>query len=232
MKRTSAALLALFFVLTVCAASVLYFTTVRNTSVSPGDSGLYIIIDAGHGGMDGGTTAADGTLEKDINLSVAKKLESMLKACGFKTVMLRSADELIGDNSLSTIRARKVSDIKTRLEITQSYPDALLISIHQNHYSVEKYSGAQVFYSPNAPESKLLAESVQGSIVGNIQPENTRQIKAVGTNIYLLYNCTQPSIMVECGFMSNQAEAQKLKDSNYQSQMAFSIMNGIINYLE
>lgn len=191
-----------------------------------------VLVNSPHGGMDGGTSAADGTREKDINLSIAKKLNSILIASGYKTVMLRNDDALIGDNSLSTIRARKVSDIRKRLEIAESYPDSVLISIHQNHYSVPKYSGAQVFYSTNSPESKILAQSVQQSVVEELQPDNSRKIKPVGSNIYLLYNCTIPAIMVECGFLSNINEAEKLKTDSYQTQMALSIMQGITDYLE
>ena len=231
MKRFAVVLTAVLLIFCACNFAVVFLKFGKKTSSQVHDE-LYIIIDAGHGGMDGGTSAADGTLEKDINLSVSKKLDLMFKACGFNTVMLRNDDELIGDNSLTTIRARKVSDIKTRLNIIHSYPKAILISIHQNHYSVEKYSGAQVFYSPKLAESKFIAQSVQSSIVNNLQPENNRQIKAVGTNIYLLYNCEVPSIMVECGFLSNYSETQKLKNDAYQKQLAFSIFNGIINYLE
>ena len=170
--------------------------------------------------------------KKTSTCLLPKKINSFLLASGYKTVMLRSSDELIGDNSLSTVRARKVSDIRKRLEIAESYPDSVLISIHQNYYSVPKYSGAQVFYSPNSPKSIVLAQSVQDSIVASLQPENNRKIKAVGTNIYLLYNCTRPAIMVECGFLSNTQETEKLKTDSYQTQMALSIMQGIINYLE
>ncbi len=201
-------------------------------SASPENKGFYIIVDAGHGGMDGGTSAADGTKEKDINLSIARKLNLLLVASGYKTVMLRNDDALIGDNSLSTIRARKVSDIRKRLEVAESYPESILVSIHQNYYSVPKYSGAQVFYSTNSPKSKILAQSIQDSVVNGLQPDNDRKIKAVGSDIYLLYNCTLPAVMVECGFMSNEREAEKLKTDSYQTQMALSIMQGILNYLE
>ena len=201
-------------------------------SANPENKGFYIIVDAGHGGMDGGTSAADGTKEKDINLSIARKLNLLLVASGYKTVMLRNDDALIGDNSLSTIRARKVSDIRKRLEVAESYPESILVSIHQNYYSVPKYSGAQVFYSTNSPKSKILAQSIQDSVVNGLQPDNNRKIKAVGSDIYLLYNCTLPAVMVECGFMSNESEAEKLKTDSYQTQMALSIMQGILNYLE
>ncbi|MBR4051373.1 MAG: N-acetylmuramoyl-L-alanine amidase [Clostridia bacterium] len=232
MKRIFIGFVSLVFIFGCCLFLVRLYNKTESVSSSAENRGLYIILDAGHGGMDGGTSAADGTKEKDINLSIAKKLNSLLVASGYKTVMLRNDDALIGDNSLSTIRARKVSDIRKRLEIAESYPDSMLISIHQNYYSVPKYSGTQVFYSTNSPESKILAQSVQQTVVKMLQPNNSRKIKPVGSNIYLLYNCTIPAIMVECGFLSNVNEAQKLKTDSYQTQIALSIMQGITDYLE
>lgn len=232
MKRMFVGIISLSAILCCCIVLSCVDNKVDLASVNPENTGLYVILDAGHGGMDSGTSAADGTREKDINLIIAKKLDSLLRASGYKTIMLRSDDALIGDNSLTTIRARKVSDIRKRLEIAQSYPDSMLISIHQNYYSVPKYNGTQVFYSPNSPQSKVLAQSIQDSVVHIMQPDNNRKIKAVGSNIYLLYNCTIPAIMVECGFLSNVNEAEKLKTDSYQTQMAFTIMQGIINYLE
>ena len=229
MKRIFAALFSLIIFFIFCS-SLNYKASF--SSVTPKNSELYIIIDAGHGGMDGGTSAADGTKEKDINLSISRILNSLLIASGYNTVMLRSDDELIGDNTLPTIRARKVSDIRKRLEIAESYQNSLLISIHQNYYPEFKYYGTQVFYSNNSPESKYLAQSIQQSVVNKLQPDNKRKIKPVGTNIYLLYNCTIPAIMVECGFLSNVNEAEMLKSQSYQLQVAFSIMQGIIDYLE
>ncbi|MBQ9552095.1 MAG: N-acetylmuramoyl-L-alanine amidase [Clostridia bacterium] len=194
--------------------------------------GFSIILDPGHGGEDGGASAADGTLEKTINLQIAKQLEPMLNACGYQTILLRESDSLIGDNSLPTIRQRKVSDIRRRLAMVEMNPDSLLISIHQNHFTDPKYDGAQVFYSGNDPQSRLLADCIQEAIVTRLQPDNTREIKQTGSNIYLLYHCKTPAVMVECGFLSNPAEAARLKDEAYQKEMAFSVLCGILKYLE
>lgn len=191
-----------------------------------------VIIDAGHGGEDGGTSSADGLLEKDINLKIALKLRSMLELLGYKTILTRDEDEQLGDLSLSTIKQRKISDIRTRLKITEDNPDAIFISIHQNHYSSPKYSGLQAFYSPKNPESRMLAEFVQKSAVDLIQPHNTRSVKEIGSNIYLLYNIKLPSVMVECGFLSNPQEASMLADEGYQSKIAFSVLCGIQKYAE
>ncbi len=191
-----------------------------------------VIVDAGHGGEDGGTCSEDGVLEKDINLSISLYLTEILRCYGYNVIMTRSNDEQIGDNSLPTIRQRKVSDVRKRLELTKLYPDSLFVSIHQNHYSSSRYSGAQVFYSPKSPVSKLLAETVQNSIVGLIQKDNERKTKEIGTNVYLLYNCENPAVMVECGFLSNTDESKLLATTDYQKKIAFSVACGIIKFLE
>lgn len=231
MNRFVASFFSLAFVLSFVFLSVKMFNKEKYTSAEV-NNGFNIIIDAGHGGEDGGTSSADGTLEKDINLSIAKILESMLNSAGYKTVMTRSSDIQLGDTSLSTIRQRKISDIRERLRITEVNDTSIFVSIHQNHYSSPLYSGTQVFYSTNSVYSKNLADSIQKRIVENIQPNNKRTIKPVGTNIYLLYNCKLPAVMVECGFMSNTEESEKLKQNDYQKQIAFSIMCGIQKYLE
>ncbi len=233
MNRFTASVLAL--ILAILSIFVIYFVFDNDekvTSATIANQEFCIIIDAGHGGEDGGTSSQDGTLEKNINLSIAKQLDFMLKSAGYKTIMTRNSDEQLGDISLTTIRQRKISDIKERLEITETNKNSIFISIHQNHFSSSVYSGTQVFYSPNSDNSKILAESIQGSVVSRIQPENKRAIKQVGTNIYLLYNCKLPAVMVECGFMSNPKESELLKNNDYQKQIAFSILCGIQNYLE
>lgn len=191
-----------------------------------------VIIDPGHGGEDGGTSSDDGILEKDINLSVSLYIAEILKCSGYNVIMTRSDDNQIGDNSLPSIRQRKISDVRKRLEITKTYPDALFVSVHQNHYSSSKYSGAQVFYSPKSPDSRILADMVQTSIVSLLQNDNMRKIKEIGTNVYLLYNCENPAIMVECGFLSNAAETKLLATPDYQKKIAFSVACGIIKFLE
>ncbi len=190
-----------------------------------------IIIDAGHGGEDGGATATDGTNEKDINLQIAKYLNSFFTSGGFKTVMTRNDDIAIYDDGCTTIKSKKVSDMHNRLDIFNSDKNSIVISIHQNKFEQEKYSGTQVFYSPNSEESQKLAENIRLSVVNMLQPENTRENKKATKDIYLLYNCTQPSVIVECGFLSNNAELQKLKTEEYQKQMAFSIYCGSLEYI-
>ena len=190
-----------------------------------------IIIDAGHGGIDGGAVAADGTTEKDINLYIALKMNAYLGNLGYETVLTRSDDESIHSEDAQTTRQKKVSDLHNRLEIIKSNPDSIFVSVHQNYYTQSKYSGAQVFFSENNPQSSVLAQCIQDSIVSSIQPDNTRKIKQNSTSIFLLSNSTVPSVMVECGFLSNVAETEKLKNEDYRMQMAEAICKGIINYI-
>lgn len=190
-----------------------------------------IVVDPGHGGIDGGTTAGDGTTEKIINLQIAQKLEQFLNAMGIKTVMTRKNDDSIHDSDATTIRQKKVSDIKNRLKIIENTENAVFVSIHQNHFGDSKYSGTQVFYSKNNPRSKELAEDIRAQIILNLQKENTREVKQSGTEIYLLYHSKVPSVMVECGFLSNEQETKKLKEESYQRQLAFLIALGIVEFL-
>ncbi|MBO5934382.1 MAG: N-acetylmuramoyl-L-alanine amidase [Clostridia bacterium] len=190
-----------------------------------------IIIDAGHGGADGGAVASDGTQEQHLNLDIALKINSYLSEHGYKTILTRSDDNSIHNTGADTIRQQKVSDIHNRLKIIESNPDSVFVSVHMNYFTESKYSGTQVFYSPNNTDSEKLAQHIQNSVVTFLQPDNTRQIKQSDSSIYLLYHSSVPSVMVECGFLSNAEETEKLKNDNYRTQMAESICNGIINYL-
>lgn len=189
-----------------------------------------VIIDAGHGGVDGGTSADDGTLEKDLNLQIALKLNEMLKSFGVKTVLIRDSDISIHDDAAKTIRQKKISDLKNRLNIINNTEESVFVSIHQNHFGESKYYGTQIFYSKNNPDSRKLADCIRMPVISYLQPDNTREIKQSGTEIYLLNNAESPSVMVECGFLSNANETSKLKDENYQRKLAFIISLGIIDY--
>lgn len=192
---------------------------------------LTVVLDAGHGGEDGGAVASDGTEEKNLNLAVCKKIELLFSVFDIDYYMIRESDRSVGDISLDTIRKRKVSDIKKRFEIVNSYENSLLLSIHQNMYVDEKYSGLQVFYAPADDHSELLAQSIQSSVIDNLQQDNCRKIKESDKSIYLLFNAMRPSVLVECGFMSNLAELDKLKSDKYQLQLAYFITCGLIDYL-
>ena len=151
---------------------------------------------------------------------------------GIKTLMTRNEDVSIHDETAETIRQKKVSDIKNRLKMINETEEAVFVSIHQNHFSNSKYSGTQVFYSKNHPHSQTLANYIRLPIISNLQPENSREIKQSGSEIYLLYHAKNPAVMVECGFLSNENETQKLKNNQYQQKLAFLIALGIVDYLK
>ncbi len=188
-----------------------------------------IIIDAGHGGEDGGAIASDGTLEKNLNLEISLKLNEIMSVLGYKTKQIRTTDTDLHETG-DTIRQRKISDIRNRFEIMNNGGNCLYISIHQNKFSDKSINGAQIFYSPNNNESKELAGFIQKSISSQLQKDNNRVIKKSGTDIFLLYNATKPTVMVECGFISNSNDLYNLKNTEYQNQMALSIAMGILNY--
>lgn len=189
-----------------------------------------IILDAGHGGFDGGAVANDGTIEKDINLKIALRLSALLKQSGFEVVMTREADVGTEDDEGERISSRKKSDLKNRLNLMKKYPDAVFVSIHLNKFTTSAAIGTQVFYGPKNEESKKLGEFIQKSVVKQLQPENKRVNKQATSSTFLLYNAEIPAVLVECGFLSNTAELKKLKTDEYQAEMAFSIFCGILDY--
>lgn len=195
-------------------------------AVIPSD--LTVVLDAGHGGEDGGAVA-NNIVEKSINLSITNKLYELFKCNGFKVIKTRSADKMLNSEG-NTLRERKVSDMKNRLELFDNNTNNVIISIHQNKFTQEQYNGSQVFYSTNNPNSKELAESIRKNIVNLLQPNNSRECKQATNSIYLLYKTTNPAIIVECGFISNYIEAQKLKDENYQNKIAFAVFSGFLDY--
>ena len=197
-------------------------------TISENTASATLVIDAGHGGFDGGAVAPDGTLEKDLNLSVALKLDSVLKIMGYDTVLVRDTDVSTADDK-GTERSQKVSDIKARLRLTEKYKDALFVSIHMNKYTSPQPHGAQVFYS-QVDGSKELAECIQRSITAGVQTDNKRVVKKTTKDIYLLYHAVIPSVIAECGFISNPDDLLKLKSDEYQLKMAAAIAAGINDY--
>ncbi len=188
-----------------------------------------LIIDAGHGGEDGGAVNENGVLEKDINLIISNDTADLLMLCGFEVTKTRNNDTSLSTDE-DTVRARKVADMKKRLEIFNSSSQNVIISIHQNKFEQEKYNGTQIFYSPNNEKSKTLAENIKFSVKSQLQNDNERECKQADSNIYLLKNATQPAVIVECGFISNKAECEKLLSDTYQKQMSYAIATGFLDY--
>ena len=189
-----------------------------------------VVIDAGHGGPDGGAVGIHGEIEKEINLEIAKELRDFLTLSGIEVVMTREEDISIHDKSAKGIAKQKASDIRNRLELMEKHPDALVVSIHQNHFTQEKYHGAQMFYGKNNPNSEVAAQSIQDAFVKYLQPDNQRQIKPGTKSVYLLEHATVPIVLVECGFLSNGEEAVLLNQKEYQEKIAFTVYCGIVNF--
>lgn len=190
-----------------------------------------IILDAGHGGMDGGCVAYNGKLEKDVNLSVTLILKDYFESFGYSVELTRDSDKAIYDDGVEGLSNKKKSDMKNRLAIFNKYQDAVAISIHQNQFTDEKYSGAQMFYCDSNDKNNVLANILQNTIKDNLQKENNREIKNSKDDLYLLKNCVCPSVMVECGFLSNKQEADKLFTKSYQKQLAFCIFLGANTFI-
>lgn len=225
----------LVFLCTVCAlAAVSIFKMSGPLIQTNTDVGISrkVIVDAGHGGVDSGAVGVNGEFEKDINLKIALHLKEILEFAGFEVIMIRDTDISLHDASADTISRKKVSDLKKRLDIINSNPDAIAVSIHQNKFSEDTSSGAQMFYGVLNPKSPALATSIQDAIVQNIQPENKRSIKKGTKSVYLLMKASIPMVLVECGFLSNAEEAAKLSTEEYQKEMAFAIFSGLTAYIE
>ncbi len=171
-----------------------------------------LIIDAGHGGEDGGATSCSGALESQINLQIALRLDDLLHLLGYETVMIRTTDISVYTEG-KTLGAKKVSDLKNRVKTVNETENGILISIHQNTFSDSKYSGAQVFYNNDA--AKTLAQGLQSAFAATVNPGSNRQCKAA-TGVYLMQHIQKPGLLIECGFLSNPEEDARLRAGEYQ----------------
>ncbi len=186
-----------------------------------------IVVDAGHGGSDPGKVGINGELEKDLNLEIAKKVEKELKDLGFQVIMTRQDDKGLKREGRES---GKKEDLRTRVDIINSSKAALAVSIHQNSYNQSDVKGAQVFYYTHSAEGKKAAAQMQEALKG-ADAQNTRQAKA-NNSYYMLKRTEVPTIIVECGFLSNPEEAKKLGEEDYQEKIAESIGEGVKRYLE
>lgn len=195
-------------------------TTLAYAAASAPEQPYTVVVDAGHGGEDGGATSVSGVLESQTNLEIAQRTDAFLMLLGFQTKMVRESDTAIYDASATTLREKKISDLRNRVQLVNETPNALLLSIHQNTYSDSRYSGAQVFYG-NGDGSRQLAETAQETIRQLLDPENNRKAKPAET-VYLMQNVSCTAILVECGFLSNEAEDLKLQSPSYQKKLALA----------
>lgn len=225
--RLLGALLPLLLVLTIVNITGEHVPASAEADFPEG--GPVVIVDAGHGGEDGGAVGIGGVQEKDINFLVALKTADQLRFLGYEVIMTRTADVMTCDDGLSTLRQRKKSDIQNRLALLEETENAFLVSIHQNYFGGYA-KGAQIFYSGNNPESKTIAQVMQNAFASMLQPENERLPKKATTDIYLLYKATRPAVVAECGFLSNGADIANLTDPGYQSRIAFVISCALTEY--
>lgn len=188
-----------------------------------------VVIDAGHGGIDGGATSCTGILESHINLQIAQKLNDLLIFMGYQTKMVRTEDVSIHTQG-NTIAAKKMSDLKQRVRIAEEENQPIFISIHQNYFQQSKYSGTQVFYAPTEG-SDLLAASMQSAVVSNLQPDNKR-ISKQASGVYLMEHLKCTAVLLECGFLSNPAEEAQLIDPNYQNKLCVVVACCISKHLD
>ncbi len=242
---TAMSLLLLAAVYTVVYIGLPSFA--KNGDLSAGSTGIYsnaaadeedrneydidftkktVVIDSGHGGKDPGKMSSDGILEKDINLSIAKKLKKLLIDAGINVVMTREDDVGLYSEDDSN---KKIADMKKRCQIIKDSNADIVVSIHQNSFESSSVSGAQVFYYKHSAEGKILAQILQNSFKENLNPDNKRQEKADST-YYLLVHTEAPTVITECGFLSNPDESALLNTDEYQEKVASAIYEGIIEY--
>lgn len=198
------------------------------TSSEPIKAGKVVVVDPGHGGIDPGKVSADGTLEKDVNLQIAKCLQEQLKNRGYVVVLTRDADEGLYADSDNN---KKVADMRRRCAIIEEAKADAVISIHQNSYSQESVHGAQVFYYKYSTEGRKLAEHIQTKIHEDVDQENMRSVKD-NTTYYMLKRTPCPTVIVECGFLSNQQETKNLCDEGYQEKLSTAIADAVEQYFQ
>ena len=183
-----------------------------------------IVIDAGHGGNDPGKIGINKALEKDINLSIAQKLKVLLESQGYEVVMTRTTSEGLYQPGS---RNMKVEDMHKRCNIITEAMPVFTVSIHQNSYPEEYVNGAQVFYYKQSPEGEALAKKIQSSMIARLDPG----VEKANDSYYMLKKTPTPTVIVECGFLSNWEEAEKLCTEEYQNKVAWAIHMGIMQYL-
>lgn len=220
-------IILVFSLIFIFIMSSFFYSSYQKSMIASVTSNV-IILDAGHGGEDGGAVGVTGIKEKDLNLKIAHKLKEKLLNAGINVVMTRNEDIMLCDKNQQ--KKRKRTDFDNRIKIAQNYDNAIFISIHMNYFEDRTQSGAQIFYSKNNPESKTIASVLQEELKNSLNPNNKRQIKGAGKEIYLLSNLKIPACLIECGFISNPTEEQLLNSDNYQDKLSETIKNGLIKY--
>ncbi|MGI5877531.1 MAG: N-acetylmuramoyl-L-alanine amidase family protein [Christensenellales bacterium] len=211
------------------AAALALLSGCARAEPAVGDRNFTVVIDAGHGGYDHGTSGTrTGVPEDKLNLQVAKKLELALENAGFTVVMTRESDEIQYDPHSGL--SRKTQDMRQRAAIIESAQPGVVISIHMNKFPDGRYGGPQVFYHRGSEQGKLLAESVQKQFNAHIEDSDREALSS--SSYFILKASSAPSILVECGFLSNERDEMRLQTESFQQQLADLILAGLLDWLE
>ena len=218
---------ALIMALTLLAAHWGSRTVTVFTESSPPERSHIVIVDPGHGGVDGGATSCTGVLESRFNLEIGLRLRDLLEFLGHRTVIIRTEDISVYTKG-ETIAQKKASDLKERVRIVNEAENGILLSIHQNNFGDSRYSGAQVFYAATEG-SQSLARELQSALVSHLNPESHRKEKK-SSGIYLMEHIACPGVLIECGFLSNPEEEARLRSAGYQKHLSAVIACTLSKY--
>lgn len=230
MKRNNILLIGMIFVLAIA----LYTLNPGRGKASPANSNntqKTVLLDAGHGGEDPGAVSDYSQIkEKDINLNIVFEIKRLLEAENYKVILTREEDKLQYQEDTTNIVQKRKQDLLRRKKMMDEAGADIVVSIHLNKFPQTKYFGAQTFFPPDMPQSQKLAMSIQKSIRENLDPSNKREALVKKEPIIILKDCKTTSVVVECGFLSNQEEEQKLQTKEYQDKTAFAVKEGIKAY--
>lgn len=226
-KKYTISLLILAVAVTCAAVHSEQTSAERELAAGALYRGGTVVIDAGHGGEDGGAVSVTGQVESNINLQIALRLDQLFGLYGVNTVLLRTEDVSLHEESAVTLREKKVSDLHRRVELTQQVNGAVLISIHQNTYPGSASHGAQVFYG-REKGSEELAHRMRETLLQFADPENRREVSPAPEHVYLMKHVTCPAVLVECGFLSNPQEEQKLLSDDYQIRLSAALCSAYL----
>ena len=228
-----------FIIFTVFLVLIILLCTQlkENLKITPSqsvlsDEEITVILDAGHGGEDGGAVGNGNIYEKDLNLAITLKIGEKLKSNGINVVYTRTEDILLYDRNVDYKNRKKALDLAARVQIADKTQNCIFVSIHMNSFPKTQYKGLQVYYSKNHPLSKTLASAIQTAVKNELQPDNNRKITEATSRIFLLDRIEKPAILIECGFLSNYEECRLLSTETYQNQLSEIISMEIEKYVE
>ena len=233
------ALIALFCAIMIFALGTAFtgYVKERNSTTSlpvfNESEKVRFVIDAGHGGEDAGAVAPDGTLEKDLNLEIAKLIKVVLELNGNEVTLTRENDALLYDrfSDLEDYTGKKkVFDLKNRLKIAEEKENSIYVGIHMNKFVEPQYSGLQVYYSGGNDLSQAIANDIKDTVKTNLQPQNNRQTKRADSSIFILSRAQIPAVLIECGFLSNQRELELLKSEDYRKALAINLFASLVKF--